>query len=198
MESGESVRRYGFLIKAGWPVAAALLAGLSGYLVFADHYESLGRQIEAERAAADRIQVDLRNSQKTISDLETARKSVSEYVPEIFKMGDTQKLIDRMGEKATQEKAVMVDVQIDVPKFMKIRRADDPVYVVPFEASFAGDFYSLGKLLSSLETAPFVYKVTESGLVPSGDVNKPLTMTVKGAVRFFSRDLVEKYLTDGT
>ncbi len=197
MESGERVRRYAFLIKAGWPVAIALLVAFSAYLVFADHYGNLGRQIRAERAAADRIQVDLRNSQRTIGDLDRARERVSKYIPEIFRMGDAQKLIDRMGEKAAKEEAVMVDVQFDVPKFMKISKSREPVFLVPFEVSFAGDFYSLGRLLASLEMAPFVYKITESGLVSSGDVNRPLRMTVKGAVRFFSEELVERYLSDG-
>jgi hypothetical protein len=198
MENGDSVSRKVFLIRAGWPVAATLMVALFGYLIFAGHYDEMARRIDLEKAAADRIQIDLRNSQKTIDDLAKARESVSEYLPEIFKIGDTQSLIDRMAEKADLEGAAMVDIQLDVPKYMEIRKADDPVFPVPFQASFAGDFFTLGSLLSSLEKAPFVYKVTEVGLATSADVKRPLTMTLKGAVRFFSSDVVERYLSDGT
>ena len=186
----------GFLIRAGWPAAAAVLLAVAGYMIFAEHYRSVERQLARARAEADRIQVDLKNSQKTIDDLAAARESIRKYLPDMFRIDETQKLIDRMAEKATENGAVMVDIQLDVPKFMEARKDEEPILPVPFEASFAGDFFSLGSLTSDLENAPFVYKLTETGLVLSGEKDDELSMTVKGAVRFFSKNLVGRYISD--
>lgn len=191
------MKKIEFMIRLAWLPAAALLLAFTGYWIFAGHYESVHRQLESERTRADRIQVDLKNSQETVDELAAAKESISEYLSDIFRIDETQKLIDRIGDKAVQHGATMADIQIDVPKFVEIRKEDRPEFPIPFQASFVGDFYSLGSLLSALEGAPFVYELTYMSLVPSGNAAEGLMMTVKGTVRFFRGDLANRYLRDG-
>jgi hypothetical protein len=188
--------KMGFMMKAGWPALAALLLAIAGYFLFEDRYEKVDGQLESERAGADRIQVDLKNSQRTVEELAAAKQNIREYRSGIFGIDETQRLIDRIDDKALQHGASMADIQIDVPKFMEIRKGNEPEFMVPFQVSFAGDFFSLGSLLSALEKAPFVYEVTDAALVLPGNSDEGLTMTLKGTVRFFSNDLVDRYLSD--
>lgn len=196
MDGGSSMSMKGFIMRAGWPALAALLLAITGYFLFEDRYEETRGQLESERARADSIQVDLKNSQQTVDQLATERQNIGEYRSGIFRMDETQELIDRISDQAIQHGALMVDIVIDVPKFMEFRKGDQPEFLVPFQVSFAGDFFSLGSLLSALEKAPFVYNVTDTGLVLPGHNDGGLTMTLKGTVRFFSNNLVDRYLSD--
>jgi hypothetical protein len=155
-------------------------------------------QIYRTRNSMEGIRAQLQNIQEYVDVFIVSRSKISGYLPMLFAVDEPQALIDDLKGKAAKRGARLADVQLDVPKFIKVRKDTDPVSIVPFKASFHGDFISLGKLLVDLEKVPYIQTISGMNLTIRDDSGNKLLMSIEGAFRFFDNDLIDEQVTDGT
>lgn len=183
-------------LKTGWPILMIFAIGLMGYMMYVNYKQETLNQIHRTRNSSESIQAQLRNVQEFVDAFIVSCSKISVYLPMLFPVDEPQTLIDDLKSKAVNRGARLADVQLDVPKFIEVRKNTDPVSIVPFKASFHGDFISLGKFLVDLEEAPYVQTISEINLTIREDSGTNLLMTIKGALRFFDNDLIDKQVTD--
>jgi len=185
-------------LKSGWPVLIILSVGLMGYFMYVNYKQEALNQIYKTKNSTESIQAQLQNSQEFVDAFIASRSKISGFLPMLFPVDEPQALIDDIKGKAAKRGVRLADVQLDVAKFIEVRRNTDPVSIVPFKASFYGDFISLGKFLADLERVPYIQTISEMNLTIRDDSGNKLLMTVKGALRFFDSDLIDEQVSDAT
>lgn len=185
-------------LKSGWPILIIFAAGLMGYIMYLNYRQDTLNQINRVRNSTESIRAQLLNSQKSIDAFIDSRSKISGYLPMLFPVDEPQALIDDLRGKAAGRGARLADVQLDVPKFIEVRKNTDPVAIVPFKASFYGDFISLGKFLVDLERFPYIQTISDMNLTIRDDSGNRLHLTIKGALRFFDNDLIDGQVADAT
>jgi hypothetical protein len=185
-------------LKSGWPITIVFAVGLAGYLMYANYKQETLTRIWRTGESIESIRAELQNSQKFIDAFVAARAKISTYLPMFFSVDEPQALIDDIESRAANRRVGLADIQLDVPKFVEIRKNTDHVSIVPFKASFRGDFLSLGKFLVDLEKTPYIQTISEMNLTNQGGYENKLLMTITGALRFFDNDLINGPVADGT
>lgn len=185
-------------IKSGWPILIIFAVGLMGYFMYVNYKLETLTQIYKTRNSIETIQAELQNSQEFVDTFIAARSKISGYLPMFFPVDEPQALIDNIKDKAAKRDVRLADIQLDVPKFIEVRKNTDPVSIVPFKVSFYGDFLSLGKFLADLEGVPYIQTISEINLTIQDDYGNKLLITIKGALRFFDNDLIDGHIADAT
>lgn len=185
-------------LRSGWPILTIFTVGLVGYFMYVNYKHETLNQIYRTRNSMEGIRAQLQNIQEYVDVFIVSRSKISGYLPMLFAVDEPQALIDDLKGKAAKRGARLADVQLDVPKFIKVRKDTDPVSIVPFKASFHGDFISLGKLLVDLEKVPYIQTISGMNLTIRDDSGNKLLMSIEGAFRFFDNDLIDEQVTDGT
>lgn len=185
-------------LKSGWPILTIFAAGLLGYLMYVNYKQETLNRIFETRNSTESIQNQLQNIQEFVDAFVVSRSKISGYLPMLFPVDKPQALIDDLKSKAATRGARLADIQLDVPKFIDVREKTEAVSIVPFKASFHGDFTSLGKFLDDLEGVPYLQAISEMSLTRRDASGNRLQMTLKGAFRFFDNDLIDERVTDGT
>ncbi len=169
-----------------------------GYFMYTNYLHETLNQIYGAVNSIESARVQLQNIQEYVDDFNASRSKISNFLPMLFQVDEPQALIDDLKSKAVNRGGRLADVQLDVPKFIEVRKNTDPVSIVPFKASFHGDFISLGKLLVDLEEAPYVQTISEVNLTNRDDSGTRLLMSIKGALRFFDNDLIDRQVNNAT
>ncbi len=185
-------------LRSGWPILIIFIFGLMGYFMYTNYLRETLNQIYGAVDSIESARVQLQNIQEYVDDFNASRSKISDFLPMLFPVDEPQALIDDMKRKAVNRGGRLADVQLDVPKFIEVRKNTDPVSIVPFKASFHGDFISLGKFLVDLEEAPYVQTISEVNLTNRDDSGTRLLMSIKGALRFFDNDLIDRQVNNAT
>jgi hypothetical protein len=185
-------------LESGWPITVIFTAGLIGYLMYVNYKQETLTRIYRTRNSIETIRAELQNSQKFVDAFIAARAKISTYLPMFFSVDEPQALIDDMKNKAANREVRLADIQLDIPKFVEVRKSADHVSIVPFKASFHGDFLCLGKFLVDLERTPYIQTISEMNLTIQDGYGNKLLMTIKGALRFFDNDLIKGSVADAT
>lgn len=183
-------------LRSGWPILIIFTFGLMGYFIYMNYLHETLNQIYRAVDSIENARLQLQNIQEYVDDFNASRSKISDFLPMLFPVDEPQALIDDLKSKAVNRGGRLADVQLDVPKFIEVRKNTDPVSIVPFKASFHGDFISLGKILVDLEEAPYVQTISEVNLTNRDDSGTRLLMSIKGALRFFDNDLIDRQVNN--
>ncbi len=180
-----------------WPGVLVISFLIAGYLVYSDALEKTRGKIESTLATLSAMNEDLANSQDMVDRYETARRDLEPYLSVLFPSSEPQALIDDLKRLAREHDVRLSDFTLDVPKFIEIRGRNETISIVPFEISFRGGFFDLGKFLERLEKTPYLHTISSSGMSAQDDTGGNLTLSLRGAFRFFSKEAVEEIIADG-
>ena len=185
-------------LRSGWPILTIFAVGLLGYLMYVNYRQETLNQIFKTRNSTESIQTQLHNIQEFVDAFVVSRSKISGYLPVLFPVDKPKALIDDLRGKAAKRGARLADIQLDVSKFIEVRTNTDPVAIVPFKASFHGDFISLGKFLVDLEKFPYIQTISDMNLTILDGSGNRLHLAIQGALRFFDSDLIDERVADGT
>jgi Tfp pilus assembly protein PilO len=185
-------------MKSAWSILILLGIGLIGYFTYVNYKLETLNQIYNTANSTERVRAQLQNIQEYVDAFIASRQEISGYLPMLFPVDEPQALIDDLKSKGAIRGVRMADIELDVPKFIKVRKDTDPVSIVPFKASFHGDFISLGKFLSDLEKIPYIQAISEMDLTARDDSGERILMSIKGALRFFDNELIDERVADAT
>lgn len=183
-------------LESRWPILIIFAVGLMGYFIYVNYKQETLTQIYRTRNSTESIRAELQSSQEVVDTFIAARSKISDYLPMFFAVNEPQALIDNIKHKAAKRDVCLADIQLDVPKFIEVRKNTDPVSIVPFKVSFYGNFLSLGKFLADLERVPYIQTISEMNLTTQDDYGNKLLMTIKGALRFFDNNLIDGQIAD--
>lgn len=185
-------------LESGWPITIVFAVGLIGYFMYVNYKQETLTRIYRTGKSIESIRAELENSQEFIDAFVAGRAKISTYLPMFFSVDEPQALIDDIECRAANQEVGLADIQIDVPKFVEVRKNTDHVSIVPFKASFHGDFLSLGKFLVDLEKTPYIQTISGVNLTVQDGYGDRLLMTITGALRFFDNDLINEPVADAT
>jgi len=189
-----SLRRY---LKIFWHCLVIVIGIFIGYSLHSDHEENLRtRAVETEKAIQS-IESDLVNSQGIVDRYTAAKDGFRPYISFLFPPMKPEALIEEIRSLALSYRVNLSDIQLDVPKFIEIRGKEEAISIVPFEISFTGDFFSLGKFLEELEKAPYLQNLSDMGMSIKDDSGIRIRLSLKGAFRFFQKEVIEELVNDG-
>ena len=183
-------------LKTWYPAVSIVVLFLAAYLWYENAKVEAMRQTAESAASVEKIQKDLANSQRIVEAYAESRERVSQYLSDIFPVNNPEALIDRLEADALSHGIRLADLEVDIPKFIEVRGKPEAISLVPFRASFAGDFFSLGKFLENLERAAYLHTITEFELSAESESGRRLSIRLAGALRFFDIELVKEYLSD--
>ena len=184
-------------IGALWPGSIIILALVTGYFYYTGQRVDLRDRITAAENSIELMKTELSGSQNTVELHADAQKAIQPYLNTLFPSDQPDALISEIKKLAADNKARLADIKLDVPKFIEIRGRNESISIVPFEISFTGRFFSLGKFLERLEKTPYLQEITDVGISIQNDTGSSLKMSMKGAFRFFSKEAVTELIADG-
>jgi len=184
--------------KITWPAATIILVVSFSYFGHADKKNSLKSNIIQTEASIASIGLDLSHSQLIVDQHSEARNNIQPYLSSLFSVSEPDSLIAKVNETCEVYKVKLADVYLDVPKFIEVRGKVEAISLVPFEMTFSGEFFNLGKLAVALEQEPYMHRISDAGMSLDSNTSGTLKMTIKGAFRFFSDEIVEELKNNGT
>lgn len=180
-----------------WPATATIAAIIMAYFIHAGYEARLAARSAEIEESISAINANLSGSQAAIDDFAEAGERIQPYLLSLYPADDPIALIDDIKRKALTSKVRLADIRLDVPKFIEVRNREEAISIVPFEASFTGDFFSLGRFLVEIEKAPFLQNLSEMGISIENETGSRMRLSVKGALRFFKRDIIRDLFEDG-
>jgi hypothetical protein len=129
-----------------WPAAVTLAVIIMAYYVHAGYEVRLAdRSAEVEESISE-INDKLSGSQAAIDDYLAARERIRPYLLSLYPVNNPDSLIEDIKSRAVSLKVRLADIRLDVPKFIQVRNREEAISIVPFEASFTGDFFLAGQI----------------------------------------------------
>lgn len=180
-----------------WPGLVIVLLLITGFYLHLDFKNSAESRLDIIKESIRKIEADLGNSQQLVDYYLASKQALKPYLSMMFPPVKPESLIEKIRNTAISHNVRMTNIQLDVPKFIEIRGKKEAVSIVPFEISFSGDFFSLGKFLNEFEKAPYLQSITEMGMANQADTGEIITLSIKGAFRFFQKETVKELTGDG-
>jgi len=184
-------------LKLFWAPAAIVCLLFASYGSYTDRKERLRQQIESVENSLTGIEKDLAESQGVVDLYLVSRRDLEPYISSLFSVKEPESLIGRIDDTASLYKVRLADIRLDVPKFIEVRGKTESISIVPCEASFTGNFFSLGEFVAALEKEPYLLIISETGMVISEESGNVLKMSLKGAFRFFKSEMIEELRNHG-
>jgi hypothetical protein len=191
MENFNPMAKIREMLLVFWPGLATVAVFVIVYFVHAGYEARLTVQSAEIEESISAINANLSGSQAAINDYNAVRAGIQPYLLSLYPADDPEALIDDIKKTALSLEVRLADIRLDVPKFIEVRNREEAISIVPFEASFTGDFFSLGRLLVEIERAPFLQNISELGISTEDESGNKIRLSVRGALRFFKRDIIQ-------
>ncbi|MEE9553663.1 MAG: hypothetical protein V3W18_05145 [candidate division Zixibacteria bacterium] len=180
-----------------WSGSIIIIALVIGYINYSGYKFDLQKKLSIAENSITEMKADLGKSQEVVLRYSASRDEIQPYLNTLFPAERPDDLIKEIRKSARRNNARLADIKLDVPKFIEIRGRNESISIVPFEISFTGSFFSLGRFLEDFEKSPFLQEVSQMGISIQNDTGSALKLSMKGAFRFFSRETVEELIADG-